>query len=303
MPIPAYSVKLTRRHLMAAFACMAGGFASTTGHADEPRRIVATDWAAAESLLAVGIVPLAVADTEVYRQWLPALPLPDAVLDLGSRAEPNLELTAWLHPDNILISNWQTSLAGQFQRIAPTRKVTIIDPPSSPLANARLALRQIGDLVARESQAEKYLSAFEDALSASADDLRSQEEKNIIVGVLHENGRQIYAYGTGSWVDEVMVRLGLRNALTVPTSRFGNALVDLARLAGSPAAHLLYLDQGVRTRRAEYILGRSTLWGNLPIVKEGRVRPIPVFYPLGGIPSALRCAKVLTTALIRKNDG
>lgn len=297
MSTPVRPVTLTRRHFMATFACAAGALTSPSSRAGTPRRIVTADWAAAESLLAIGLVPLAVADAEVYRQWLPGITLPEDVLDLGSRAEPNLELIAWLHPDEILISNWQASLAGQFERIAPTQKVTIIDPPSSPLENARRALRQISRFDSREDEAEHYLAAFDDTLSASAASLKDEQSKDVIVGVLHENGRQIYAYGKGSWVHEIIGHLGLRNALGVQTSRFGNALIDLAQLAQTPAAHLLYLDQGDRTRRAEFALARSTLWQTLPMVKQGRVKAIPVFYPLGGIPSAMRCARVLATAV------
>jgi iron complex transport system substrate-binding protein len=265
-------------------------------------RIVAPDWAAAESLLAVGLVPLAIADVGVYRQWLPEIPLPSQVLDLGSRAEPNLELIALLRPQRILISNWQANLVGQFERIAPTETVTIISPPTSPLENARAALRQVARPLGRSARATRYLRLFDDALTMLAGRLAEARARAVIVGVLDDSGHQLYAYGKGSWVDEILARLGLRNALTVPTSRFGNALIDLAQLADTPDARLLYLDQGDRTRRAEHALRQSTLWRSLPLVRAGRTHAIPPFYALGGIPSAWRCAKVMTAALVGQAD-
>ncbi len=265
--------------------------------ADTRLSVAATDWAAAESLLAIGIVPIGVPDTDVYRQWMRTIPLPESVHDLGSRAEPNLELLASLSPDQIFISNWQTNLVGQFEQIAPVYKVTIINPPTSPLSNARQALLDIAGLLSRADQADQCLATFDATMATATEKLGAMTNRDVIVGVLHENGRQLYAYGPGSWVDEIIVRIGLRNALGAPASRFGNALIDLTELIESPNAHLLYLDQGERTQRAEYALARSTVWRRIPMVKERRVHAIPVFYPLGGIPSAQRCIEVLLSAL------
>jgi iron complex transport system substrate-binding protein len=261
-------------------------------------RIVTPDWAAAESLLAVGVIPVAVADTPVYREWLPEIPLPSEVLDLGSRAEPNLELIASLRPDRILMSNWQANLIGQFEQIAPTETIAIIDPPASPLKGARLALRQVAQPIGRASDVARYLGNFDNALKAYAQTPRNSDNDGVVIGVLHENGRQLYAYGEGSWVHEILFHLGLRNALKAPTTRFGNALIDLAQLAASPDAHLLYIDQGDRTRRAERALHQSTLWQNLPMVRAGRVHRIPAFYALGGVPSVWRAARIISTTLL-----
>ncbi len=294
---------LTRRSLLAGFAFLAGGFRPRTAWADASSMIAATDWAAAESLLALGTVPIAVPDTGVYRQWMQTTPLPDSVRDLGSRSEPNFEMLAALHPECILISNWQTNLAPQFSRIAPVYTVTIIDPPKSPLDNAKRVLLDIGGIVSKGDAARRWLAEFDEAQQAATARLRALTSRDVIVGVLHENGRQIYAYGAGSWVHEMILLLGLDNALRAPTSRFGNALIDIAQLAETPVARLLYLDQGARTRQAEIALSQSTVWNRIPIVREGRVQPIPVFYPLGGIPSAKRFMQIVLSALTEPGNS
>ncbi len=304
-PTRGLAAALTRRGCLvqlAGVACSVAAPQAATAAAS--LRIVAPDWAAAESLLALGVVPLGVSDAAVYRQWLPDLPLPPEVIDLGSRPEPNLELISWLRPERIFISNWQANLLGQFERIAATELISIIAPPASPLENARTALRQVAGQVGRQAEAETYLSIFDQALTGYAARLRGITDKSVLVGVLHENGRQLYAYGPGSWVHEALVRLGLHNALTAPTSRFGNALVDLVQLASVPAgAHVLFLDQGDRTRRAQALLGRSTLWKGLPSATAGRIRLIPPFFPLAGVPSVWRFARLLAAALADTPSG
>jgi iron complex transport system substrate-binding protein len=289
----------TRRSLLAGLTGLVGvppvTFAREGPHAS---RIAATDWAAAESLLAIGVAPLAVPDTAVYRQWLREIPLPPGVVDLGSRAEPNLELLASLAPDRILVSNWQRNLVELFGRIAPTETITIIGGHSDAYDNARAALVQMACLVNRPGAATAYLGAFDQALASFKRALEGRNLPPVYVAVLHENGDQLFAYGRGSWVDDVIRHLGLCNGLRQPTSAFGNALIGLAELAGTPEALLLYLDQGERTRQAERSLATSTLWRSLPMVRAGRVHRIAPFYALGGVPSVWRCARLITSALI-----
>ncbi|MFC7397210.1 ABC transporter substrate-binding protein [Chelatococcus sp. GCM10030263] len=289
---------MTRRSLLAGLAGFGGVPAASFARGAPPAlRIAVTDWAAAESLLAIGVAPLAVPDIAVYRQWLREIPLPPSVVDLGSRAEPNLELLASLAPDRILVSNWQRSLVALFRRIAPTETITIIGGRSDAYANARAALVQVADLVNRPDAAPAYLGAFDRALASFTRALEGQYLPPVYVAVLHENGTQLFAYGRGSWVDDVIRHLGLSNALRQPTSAFGNALIGLAELAGTPEALLLYLDQGERTRRAERSLATSTVWRSLPMVRAGRVHRIPPFYALGGVPSVWRCGRLITSAL------
>ncbi len=291
-------------------SCLAGLLSAVlcplpvVAHAGAMPRVAAVDWAGAESLLALGAVPLAVSDAATYREWLPDPVLPAGVPDLGSRAEPNVELLTSLRPDLILVSNWQANLRGVLGGIAPIEIVTIILPRTDPLENACTVLRTLSARLSRAAEADAYLAAFDMALDELARTMPDRvRARPVYVGVLHEAGTQIFLYGPGSWVQTLMLRLGLRNALKRPTSVFGNALVDLAELAASPDAVLLYLDQGQRTRRAERALARSTLWQTLPMVREGRVRAIAPFYALGGIPSAWRCARLLHGALAQSARG
>lgn len=271
-----------------------GAWAATAGGG----RYVTTDWAAAECLLALGVTPLAICEPDLYRQWLPELPLPESVLDLGSRVEPNLERLAALRPDRIFLSNWQRSTEPLLRRIAPTQIVTVIAARTDPYENARTSLEKVAELVGRSDRARDYLRHVDTSFERFQRALTIHAHPPVYVGVLHENGAQVFVYGKGSWVDVVLARLGLRNALTRPTSPFGNALLDLAQFAEREDATLLYLDQGERTRRAERRLRASSLWQGLPMVRDGRIRTIPAFFALGAAPSMLLCARVLTEALL-----
>ena len=85
---------ISRRRLLTAMALSPLLWQMNTAHAAaiDPNRIVALEWLPVELLLALGIVPYGVADTINYRLWVSEPPLPDSVIDVGLRTEPNLEL-------------------------------------------------------------------------------------------------------------------------------------------------------------------------------------------------------------------
>ncbi|VCU68785.1 Iron(3+)-hydroxamate-binding protein FhuD precursor [Pigmentiphaga humi] len=269
---------------------------SADGSAALPR-IACTDWAAAESLALVGNMPIAVPELDVYRQWLPEPGLPAGTADLGARTEPNLEALSALAPDSIFISSWQAGMLPLFRRIAPTEIARLFDAGGDPYLGMRELLLQAGHASGREARARRCLDDFDAQLGALRQALAARPRRPLYVAVLHENGAQAYVYGRGSWVDAVIGRLGLRNAWTAPTTFYGNSLVGIPALAGDPAAAILYLDQGARTRRALAQLRSSTLWRGLPAVAQGRAVMIPSFFALGGIPSAARCARLLAAAM------
>lgn len=78
----------------------------------DPRRIVALEWLPVELLLALGITPYGVADVPNYKLWVSEPPLPDSVIDVGLRTEPNLELLTEMKPSLWLVGRLRT-LAGE----------------------------------------------------------------------------------------------------------------------------------------------------------------------------------------------
>ena len=91
---------ISRRRLLTAMALSPLLWQMNTAHAAaiDPNRIVALEWLPVELLLALGIVPYGVADTINYRLWVSEPPLPDSVIDVGLRTEPNLELLTEMKP-------------------------------------------------------------------------------------------------------------------------------------------------------------------------------------------------------------
>lgn len=154
---------ISRRRLLTAMALSPLLWQMNTAHAAaiDPNRIVALEWLPVELLLALGIVPYGVADTINYRLWVSEPPLPDSVIDVGLRTEPNLELLTEMKPSFMVWSAGYGPSSEMLARIAPGRGFNFSDG-KQPLAMARKSLTEMADLLNLQSAAETHLAQYED---------------------------------------------------------------------------------------------------------------------------------------------
>ena len=136
---------ISRRRLLTAMALSPLLWQMNTAHAAaiDPNRIVALEWLPVELLLALGIVPYGVADTINYRLWVSEPPLPDSVIDVGLRTEPNLELLTEMKPSFMVWSAGYGPSPEMLARIAPGRGFTSQRWQTKPLAMARKSLTEM----------------------------------------------------------------------------------------------------------------------------------------------------------------
>lgn len=293
----------TRRAVLGSL----GGFCLAPAAIAQPTsrsaRVAAIDWAAAESLLALGIEPMAVANTGLYRQWSIEPVLPPAVADLGMPEEPNLERLLALRPDLILISSWQVALRQTLARIAPVQIFSVFESNRTPLSNALASMRAL----AREFGIEEIAAAFESRLVHDFEQrrrrLQTTQRPTVLLAVLLTDGMRITIYGKGSLLGDVLDRLGLENAWTGAMPIFGRITIGIERLLELPDFWLLYMDQGHRTQVALQRLRANSIWRGLPAVAAGRVRPIAAVWPFAGAPTALRFAGIVTDAMSGNGAG
>ncbi|MEH6774728.1 MAG: ABC transporter substrate-binding protein, partial [Cereibacter changlensis] len=103
--------------------------------------------------------------------------------------------------------------------------------------------------------------------------------------------RLLDVFGAGSLFHDVLRPLGATNAWTGPTNAWGFASTGLEALAGHPEARLVIIEPAPPPRLAD-----SPLWRALPQVRAGRVTLLPPVWVFGGVPSALRFARLLVAA-------
>lgn len=287
----------TRRALLGSLGgfCLAPGAIAQSS--SRPARVAAIDWAAAESLLALGIEPVAVANTGLYRQWATESASPPAVADLGMPEEPNLERLLELRLDLILISGWQAGLRQTLARIAPVQIFSVFESNRTPLSNALVAMRMLAHAFGVDEVAAAFESHLVQDFGQSRRRLQATGRPAVLLAVLLTDGMRITIYGKGSLLGDVLDRLGLENAWTGAMPLFGRITIGIERLLELPDFWLLYMDQGHRTQVALQRLRANSIWRGLPAVAAAQVRPVAAVWPFAGAPTALRFAGIVTDAM------
>ena len=264
----------------------------------EPRysRIAAIDWGLAETLLGIGVTPIAVGGLENYRRWVGEPVMPDSVQDLGLRTEPNLELLTQLKPDLILISKELEMAYDSFNAIAPTMVLSIYNNDKDALPTAREVMEKIAIAIGREDAAKTWLAATDLKFAEYGDRIRAAMPKGHDLDIVNfVSPTHISLYGPPSLPGTVLRKMGLSIAYQGPVTNWGAAKGGLEILGPQAQNTLVYLNPVPDVIRQK--VWTSPLWKILDFVRNDRVYELPVVWAYGGMPSALRFAQLLTESL------
>ncbi|RQM65381.1 ABC transporter substrate-binding protein [Aeromonas enteropelogenes] len=258
-------------------------------------RIATVDWTIAETLLALGVTPLAVGDVSSYHAWVGEPRLPAEVVDIGLRAEPNRELLAELKPDRILISPLAEPLTATLSRIAPVQSIALYEPGRDLWQRLHEATLTVAGLVNKTAEARELLARLDSDLVQMKATLPADIPPLLVVQFIDE--RHVRVFGRDSLFEAVMQRLGLRNAWTGQTNAWGFSVASIEQFLAFPEARLVVVDPipvGVNERLQE-----PGLWQHLPLVKQAPVLHLPAVWSFGGVIAARRFATLLSEALLQ----
>lgn len=262
-----------------------------------PRIAVLARWIA-ETVIALGVPPVALPELSTTDSIWRDLPLTKDTVDLGLVSEPNLELLDQLHLDYIFLegrfqgARWEPL----FRKIAPVVIGSIYSAERKPLRAARTETLRFGELLSATIEARKLLTATDDFLDANDRRLSSAKSPVFVVRALDD--RNVMLYCGGSLFDEVLTKFGLRNACHV-ASDWGFLTTGIETLASEADAWIIYFEPAQRGA-AERLFASNPLWQHLPAVKAARTTAVPELYSWGALPTARRFADLL---LERFPDG
>ncbi|MEX5382118.1 Fe(3+)-hydroxamate ABC transporter substrate-binding protein FhuD [Cronobacter muytjensii] len=289
------STPLSRRRLMTAMALsplmwqMAKARAATV----DLKRIVALEWLPVEQLLALGVTPYAVADVPNYRLWVNDPPLPDSVIDVGLRTEPNLELLTQLEPSLMIWSSGYGPAEAQLKRIAPGMGMTFTDG-KAPLAMARQSLLTLAERLGLQAGAKAHLDAFDQFLTRMKPRFAARGKRPLLMMSLLD-ARHALTIGTNSLFQPVLDAVNVPNAWQDDTNFWGSAIVGVERLAQFKDADVICFEHG--DDQAMQQLAATPLWQAMPFVRAGRFQRVPAVWFYGATLSAMRFGRVLDNAL------
>ncbi|MBB3659172.1 iron complex transport system substrate-binding protein [Rhizobium sp. BK650] len=279
--------------LLAAFAIPRKTFASA------PTRIAAIDWAMLETLVALGVMPVAATELVQFRKDAVEPVLDPSVADLGLRGSPNLELLRLLRPDLILISPFYLRFEASFRAIAPILSLPFYnrgEPPYQKAVDAVSALARELGLEERGRAVVTEQAALLEQTRLSLERFASRPTYLVNIG----DARHVRVFGADSMFGDILGRLGLPNAWADRSRYTFAAPVPIENLAAEPEARIVIIsDIPVEARNG---LKNSIIWQSLPPVRAGRVLMLGNINPYGGISAAARFARLFKAAMLSSGE-
>ncbi|ECG8588747.1 Fe(3+)-hydroxamate ABC transporter substrate-binding protein FhuD [Salmonella enterica subsp. salamae] len=286
---------LTRRRLLTAMALSPLLWQMNTAQAAaiDPRRIVALEWLPVELLLALGITPYGVADVPNYKLWVSEPPLPDSVIDVGLRTEPNLELLTEMKPSFMVWSAGYGPSPEKLAPIAPGHGFDFSDG-KKPLAVARQSLQEMAQLLNLPASAERHLAEYDRFIASLKPRFIQRGARPVLLTSLLDS-RHMLVFGPNSLFQEVLDEYGIPNAWQGETNFWGSTAVSIDRLAAYKDVDVLCFDHG--NNKEMDALMSTPLWQAMPFVRGGRFQRVPAVWFYGATLSAMHFARILDNAL------
>ncbi len=282
---------LSRRALLAAATLLAVPQARAAAETIAGP-IASLDYGLASTLLALGVTPAAIASLADWNTWVVEPKMPPGVIDLGTTGEINLEVLASVKPALILTTPYLASLKPRLEAISPVLELTIYAEGGQALQRSIAATRLLADVIGRRPQAEEFLARSETFFDECARRVKKLDPPPLaLVNFVDQRHARIYC-GAGLY-QNVMTKIGLRNAWTGPGDYWGFETIGIEQLAT--------LDQNLRLIAFEPLLPPnvldnlqdSPLWTSLPFVQAGRVSVLPGTLMFGMVQEAERFARIL----------
>ncbi|WP_339281951.1 AraC family transcriptional regulator [Paenibacillus sp. FSL H8-0282] len=217
-------------------------------------------------LLALGVKPIggdeAFARNSVYKHRLKKL------ANVGFPLDP--QLTASLNPDLIILANSDERAYRAVSGIAPT----LTFDSFAPLDNR---MRTLGSWLGKQREAEAWLESFTIKNAAMWQQLYTTtlQVGETASALVYDHGDRLYAMGMSGFSTALYAPCGLQPTEEIQAildEELGFAEVDPTRLPAYAGDHIFMLIPERKDSRAamERLLD-SSLWNNLPAVRQGHV--------------------------------
>lgn len=250
-------------------------------------RVVSLELLFTESLLALDVTPVGVADRlEGGRS---------AGVSVGTREQPNLEAIAALHPDLIVAYAYRHErLFDALARIAPTVVFNVQPALGEGDALDRMLeiFRSLGGMIGRSALAAQIVRDCQARIASARARALQEGFRDAPIALLNANagGGNFWAYDNKDTIGALIGHLGARNALGWLDARASMVNLSLGDLARHPEWSLIVVDNGAAPAY------QLPVWRALPAVRDGRAAFLPPSWGFGGPVSLDRIIGLVSSA-------
>lgn len=269
-------------------------------------RVAVLEWQQIEDALTLCVTPVAVADAEGYTTWDTAEALPEGVVDVGTRQEPNLDALFATNPDLVIVeaTGADDEIISQLEAYDVPVIATIGADAADPIAKMLATFDLIAEATGREERADVVKDEFDaylaDAKGALADADLPTTDFVFFDGWIDGGNVALRPFGQGSLIGELGEELGLTNAWTGEVdAAYGLGQTDIEGMLAVGDATLLHTGT-VGDDSDEFLaaLDGNSIWKTVPAVAEERIYSFPAgIWTFGGPRSAQQIIDAYVAAL------
>ena len=262
---------------------------------EKPLRVMSIDWTQTETLIALGIKPVAMAQLSGYDAWVKSPAIPSTTADLGLRTQPNLERLSELKPDKIFISPMFSSLVPKLSRIAPVTNITLYKQGFITWDGFKDFTRQLANETNTQAEAETLITSSEQRLADLAKNTAQDTPPLLMIQFM--DSRHVRVFGANSMYKVAANKIGLESAWKGETNAWGFTLVGIDKLMNTKGQIIIVKPMPVGV---EENLQQDLFWQYLVRQSGQPALMVEPTWSFGAIPSTVRFAELLTNTLSNK---
>jgi iron complex transport system substrate-binding protein len=185
----------------------------TTAVPDAPQRIVVLEYSFVDSLAAIGVAPVGIADDDKRDSIIPAYTaiIGDDWTSVGTRKSPSLEVIASLQPDLIIAdTSRHEAIYDALSEIAPTIS---FDSLTGTYETAMAAAQTIADAIGKGPEMAERLKAH----AATMDAFKAEiDVSGWSAQFLIDNGEGLFLHSPVSYNGSLLAWFGFKNNMPTP---------------------------------------------------------------------------------------
>lgn len=264
---------------------------------DLPQRVVTLNWDLTEQVLELGITPVGATDIKDYQEWVVKPQIPSQVVELGTRAEPNLAEIAKLKPDVILAASPQKDLISKLETIAPVLYYASYSPNANHAKEAIENFKQIAQVFDKEELATQKLAAMDESFKALKQKLTDKFGDTLppVMAMRFASQNAVYLYTENSTTVYALNQLGLTAPIMPPEQEWGISQQPIQSLKDLKDAYVVYFGPFNEQDK----LDKSMLWNAMPFVRQKHAGEAAAVWNYGGAMSIEYIAESITDALLK----
>ncbi|WP_164775446.1 ABC transporter substrate-binding protein [Paenibacillus glycanilyticus] len=235
-----------------------------------PQRIIATQYL--PEMIAVGVKPVGAA-SHLLTNFVAIKDQIDGIEDIGAANNPSLEKILTLKPDLIIVAEWNKDQLENLSKIAPTIVIQWADHDAFEHFKETAAVLGLSD------KADAWITAYnqkaEDARAKLASTVKPGETFGVVaIGGYEMNQLRVYGDSNVGFTLFNSLQFPMTDTVKTEWAKGNNEnglTISLEKLSDFASADRLFLVTFDNDPDFAKQVNESSLWKNLPAVKNGKV--------------------------------